>query len=193
MLNPKIDTDKFLNELKLFCFRQYNSLKPNIPRFGLSITSLDGLINGDDLESLYQWNKNNNTSYDEMSFKKYTDVFSLSRELQPIFKSFDPFVGRSHVINLKKGGYFPPHRDDWGSKDQQTLRLFLPISMCNPPHMYFMLNDNLLHFNMGYLYFINTNIEHNLFSFSDDCYFIVMNIESNEYTLNKIFSSFYNK
>ena len=51
-LNIECNPEKLLQEIKPFDFYQYNTTKPDIPRVGLSVTSLDGKINSGDLESL---------------------------------------------------------------------------------------------------------------------------------------------
>lgn len=177
-------------EVAAFPFRQYNSFKTNNPRYGLSITSIDGNLNGDDLESLSEL-KNIGKIYDEMSFSSLTDVYYSSKQIQNIVGEFKPFLGRTHILNLKKGGFFPPHRDDFGSEEQNSFRILVPLLDCNPPNHYFMYEDKILNFNHGYCYFINTNKSHSLFSFSDESLMVVINVqackESYDIVLNNLF------
>ena len=44
-LSLRCDVNKLFKEIKDFKFSQYNPRK-NIPRYGLSITSIDGKVNG---------------------------------------------------------------------------------------------------------------------------------------------------
>ncbi len=178
-LKIRCDVKKLFNEVKDFKYLQYNPRK-DIKRYGLSITSLDGNIDGIDLDSIKEYNQENNTQYDELSFKAFTKVYYESNEIQKIVEPFLGHIGRSHILHLPEGGYFPPHRDLPVYVEQQnSLRILVPLKSCNPPDMYFMYEDKPLHFEHGRAYFLNTNKSHNLFAYKDS-YMIVLNIEANE-------------
>ena len=178
-LKLKCDVKKLFDETEEFVYLKYNPRK-NIERYGLSITSLDGSLNGIDLDSIKEYNKENNTEYDELSFNKFTKVYHTSSEIQKIVEPFKNHIGRSHILSLQEGGYFPPHRDLPVYVEQQnSLRILVPLKGCNPPDMYFMYEDKPLHFEHGRAYFLNTNKSHNLFSFKGSD-MIVLNIKTNE-------------
>ena len=178
-LKLKCDVKKLFDETEEFVYLKYNPRK-DIERYGLSITSLDGSLNGIDLDSIKEYNKENNTEYDELSFNKFTKVYHTSSEIQKIVEPFKNHIGRSHILSLQEGGYFPPHRDLPVYVEQQnSLRILVPLKGCNPPDMYFMYEDKPLHFEHGRAYFLNTNKSHNLFAFKDS-YMIVLNIKTSE-------------
>ena len=178
-LKLKCDVKKLFDEIKQFSFSQYNPRK-DIKRYGLSITSLDGSINGIDLDSIKDYNIENKTEYDELSFNKLTDVYYSSNEIQKVVKPFIKNLGRSHILYLPEGGYFPPHRDlPVYYEGQNSLRVLIPLKGCNPPDLYFMYENKPLYFEHGRAYFLNTNKAHNLFSFKDS-YMIVLNIKTSE-------------
>ena len=178
-LNIKCNTQKLLLQTKGFEYKKYNPRK-NIPRYGLSITSLDGELNGIDLDSIKEYNKENNTNYDELSFKEFTQVYHVSSEIQKIIQPFKKHIGRSHLLMLAKGGYFPPHRDlPVYVEEQNSLRILVPLMGCNPPDLYFMYEDKPLHFDHGRAYFLNTNKSHSLFSMKGSL-MIVLNVKANE-------------
>jgi hypothetical protein len=178
-LKLKCDVKKLFDETEEFVYLKYNPRK-DIQRYGLSITSLDGSLNGIDLDSIKEYNKENNTEYDELSFNKFTKVYHTSSEIQKIVEPFKNHIGRSHILSLQEGGYFPPHRDLPVYVEQQnSLRILVPLKGCNPPDMYFMYEDKPLHFEHGRAYFLNTNKSHNLFSFKGSD-MIVLNIKTNE-------------
>ena len=178
-LKLKCDVKKLFDETEEFVYLKYNPRK-DIQRYGLSITSLDGSLNGIDLDSIKEYNKENNTEYDELSFNKFTKVYHTSSEIQKIVEPFKNHIGRSHILSLQEGGYFPPHRDLPVYVEQQnSLRILVPLNGCNPPDMYFMYEDKPLHFEHGRAYFLNTNKSHNLFSFKGSN-MIVLNIKTNE-------------
>jgi len=178
-LKLKCDVKKLFDETEEFVYLKYNPRK-DIERYGLSITSLDGSLNGIDLDSIKEYNKENKTEYDELSFNKFTKVYHASSEIQKVVEPFKSHIGRSHILSLSEGGYFPPHRDLPVYVEQQnSLRILVPLKGCNPPDMYFMYEDKPLHFEHGRAYFLNTNKSHNLFSFKGS-EMIVLNIKTNE-------------
>lgn len=190
-LNLKCKESKLSSEIEKFELQKYNPRK-NIKRYGLSITSLDGELGGIDLDSIKEYNNQNNTKYNEMSFNSFTGVYYSSPEIQKIIDPFKHNIGRSHVIKLEKGGYFPPHRDQPNYIDnQKSLRIIIPLKRCNPPNMYFTYESETLQFEHGRAYFLNTNKTHSVFSFSGSS-FIVLNIQANKDVYNIIGNHFLN-
>ena len=187
-LEMHVNANKLLEEIEPFkrSWKPYNPRKKN-NRFGLSITSLDGKLDGFDLDSFHEYNHVHSTEYTEMSFKEKTDVYHKSKEIKKIIDPWESNLSRSHIINLKQNGSFPPHRDWKDLECVETFRVIVPIANCNPVQMYFVYdNDKILNFNHGQAYFLNTNKEHCLFSFHDECYFIVLNIDCNDQSLKVI-------
>lgn len=168
-LNISCDRSKLIQEISGFDFAQYNTEKLAIPRLGLSVTSLDGNINSGDLESL------KGTKYRESSFNTLTQVYHSSAEVQKLVDPFKQWIGRTHILNIRKGGYFPPHRDEM-SIEQHTYRIIVPLRSFNPPHSYLIYDDTVTHMNEGQAYFMNTNIVHSTMSFSNDMLVMVMNV-----------------
>ena len=162
-------------------WKPYNPRK-KIAREGLSVTSLDGGLSGiPDLDSIREYCIKNQVILGEHSFNQETPVANIVRTYLDPFKGH---VGRSHFIRMGKGGHFPPHRDDVKAR-VDNMRLFVPIKGCNPPKTFFMLDREPLYFDHGRAYFINTCMEHTLFS----CYpslFLVMNVAVNEQTVQTL-------
>jgi len=178
-LKIKCEVKKLFMEIDKFPYSQYNPRK-DIKRNGLSITSLDGSLNGVDLDSIKEYNNDTGTEYDELSFNKFTEVYHASPEIQKIVKPFKDHIGRSHILHLPEGGYFPPHRDlPVYTEEQNSLRILVPLKNCNAPNLYFMYEDKPLQFEHGRAYFLNTNKSHSLFSYKDS-YMVVLNIKTSE-------------
>ena len=165
-------------------WKPYNPRK-KIAREGLSVTSLDGGLSGiPDLDSIREYCIKNQVILGEHSFNQETPVANIVRTYLDPFKGH---VGRSHFIRMGKGGHFPPHRDDRRAS-VNNMRLFVPIKDCNPPKTFFMLDREPLYFDHGRAYFINTCMEHTLFS----CYpslFLVMNVAVNEETVKTLLNN----
>ena len=161
-LTFKLDYKKFKEGLKLFDDKwvQYNPRK-NIPRYGLSITSLDGGFSGrPDLDSLKEYNIEHNLNLDEPDIKTKTPFYPY---VESVLSKFKNHLGRTHLIKKSAGGQFPSHRDGY-EREVKSFRLFLPIYNCNPPFNYFILDNKILNFEHGKLYFLNTLKEHIVFT-----------------------------
>lgn len=176
-LNVYYDPDLFLENIKKFDseWKIYNRRK-NIAREGLSITSIDGALSGiPDLDSLYEYNRENNCGLTEIDIDKPTAVYSYAL---PYFTNISQYICRTHVIKLNPGGSFPIHRDN-KSYDIDTFRLFVPLENCNTPNLYFILEDRILRFMRGNVYFIDTCLEHVVFNPSDKktVIFMVINVK----------------
>lgn len=163
----------------------YNPRK-KIPRYGLSITSLDGGLSGiPDLDSVREYNIKNNLNLDETDFNQKTELWPL---VESVFKPFENFLGRTHFIQMNRTGCFPPHRDQY-SKDLNSFRLFIPIVGCNPPTNYFILDEKILRFEHGKVYFLNTCKEHTVFTTGMSSMFAVANIILKEESVNAVLNN----
>lgn len=181
-LTFKLDYKKFEEGLKLHNDKwvQYNPRK-NIPREGLSITSLDGGFSGiPDLDSLKEYNDEHNVYIDEPDIKTKTSFYPY---VESVLSKFTNHLGRTHLIRKFAGGQFPSHRDHY-ERENKSFRLFLPIYKCNPPYNYFILDDKILHFEHGRLYYLNTCKEHIVFTSArggtGHSMYMVANINVNE-------------
>ncbi|NUN07369.1 MAG: hypothetical protein HUU57_16620 [Bdellovibrio sp.] len=160
-------------------WKQYNPRK-NVARWGLSITSLDGQMTGEpDLDSLREYNRLNGTKYNESDFRTITPLGEQ-------FRSFSEKVdlGRSHIIKLGPGGYFPYHRDlDWNS-----FRVIYCIEDCQPTNFVWITEDKVLPLQNNKWYVLNTKKVHSTFSFNG-CKFAVFNVIKSERSVRHIVRS----
>ena len=168
-----------------FEYVKYNPRK-DIKRFGLSLTSYDGGLSGvPDLDSLYQYNIENNTQYRERDFKTFTPVYKYEN-LRNTIRPIEQYIYRSHVLKLGRGGFFPPHRDFHGL-DINSFRIILPLKNMNPPDFTFIIENQIQYWEEGFLYFVDTAKMHYLFNAnSDPVYMIVFNVDLNVDTINFI-------
>ena len=149
---------------------QYNPRK-NINRWGISLTSLDGLSSGiPDLDSICEYNHINNTNYSESDFNKPTPAYS--RAFNFLSEHFD--LGRSHIIKLGVGGFFPYHRDT----DLNTFRIIYTFSGCQESNLIWTLNNQIVKLSNRKWYYINTKKVHSVFSFFGS-EFAVFNVVAN--------------
>jgi hypothetical protein len=187
-LNMERDPNITLKGLKQFDnnWAKYNPRK-SINRFGLSVTNLDGTLGpGPDLDSLYEYNKENNTNISESDFIVPTPVYDVVKFYCDPFKKW---LLRSHILKLGPGGFFPNHTDNIGSTIN-SFRLFVPLQVCDPKQgAYFIYEQNkILFWDYGHLYFFNTCKRHVIFNANDRYNHIVliMNIKLTKESVHKV-------
>ena len=181
------NTNNIIEELNNnFDWVKYNPRK-NINREGLSITSLDGGLSGKpDLDSLHEYYFETGIAHSEADFNTKTPVYPLfSKWLDP----FEKYLGRTHVIRLNSGGYFPPHRDN-KSTSIKSFRLFLPLNYSSS--RFFLLEDSKMNFENGKMYFIDTAKMHTLFNADEKpFYFVVANVILSEESVSETIKFLY--
>lgn len=167
-------------------WKPYNPRKSHIPRLGLSLTSLDGGFSGvPDLDSLMEYNRQNGTHYDETSFRAPTPLLK-SDYMSTVLRDFIPHLGRSHLIRLNAGGYFPFHRDSAGLGSTKTFRLIALLEECGAGQFCFLYDNQRLVMELGSVYFLNTKVEHALFSFGADATLLVLNVILSEQSIKLV-------
>jgi len=160
-------------------WKQYNPRKNN-PRYGLSLTSLDGGMEGiPDLDSILEYNNAHGTAYKECSFRTPTEALISIKALNEPLKDFIPHLGRSHLIHLKDGGYFPFHRDSQ-HMGATTFRLISFMTACGPNEFCFIYDQQKVTLEPRRLYFMNTKVEHAVFSMNPQALMLVLNIVVSE-------------
>jgi hypothetical protein len=180
------ELDQFKNDWK-----PYNLKKPN-NRWGLSITSLDGKLSGiPDLDSLYEYNKHNNTNINNQDINTYTEVYKNMPTLQNIIEPWKPWLGRCHFLKLNAGGFFPEHYDinklDYSYDD---IRLIAFVNNTSKYTMKFLYEDQLIEVENGSLYWFNASKRHSVFSMQDDCIMIVFCLKFDELLFKKIIEEY---
>ena len=183
------DWDLLKKQLEVRCndWLIYNKSKPECKREGLGLFTLDGRVSGEDLTSIREYNSENRTDYNELSFRVPTpywkELTSLSEPLKPLENN----LGRSHLIRLKNGGFFPPHRDLG-----ETFRL-IAFFNCSPNYLIFTLDDQKIFFQNNILYFANARKTHSLFSFQEEALILVLNVEYSDTSLGFVMRNLLDK
>jgi hypothetical protein len=186
-LETTLDLEQLNIELEAFesDWKQYNPRKSHIKRSGLSLTSLDGGLSGvPDLDSLAEYNRQNNTDHQEYDFKTLTNVFKNSSVLTESLSPFQGHLCRSHFIKLDAGGFFPPHRDGAGYLAKKnkinSFRILSTINNCDNSEFVFLYNNERVILSPGKLYFVNTLKAHSVFSYVNDSIQLVLNVGLSE-------------
>ena len=109
-------------------------------------------------------------------------------EIKKLLDHFGNNVGRSHILKINPGGYFPPHRD-FRKKLFDTFRIIVPLLNTDYPSFTFMLEDKVLNWETGRPYFLDTTKQHHLFNcYSEPSYWIVLNVATNEESVEQVLS-----
>lgn len=185
-LNLEFDSKRVQQELMTFEGKwvPYNPLKPGFGRWGLSLTSLDGGMSGiPDLTSLKEYNEKNGTSFGEDEFRTETPALKACGELQAVLSRVAP-LGRTHMLRLGRGGFFPPHRDT-ALLQPECFRLFASLNYTANSYS-LVLNDRQRFLEPGVFHFLNTSLAHSLVSFNDFSDFVIVNLPLTVETVEKI-------
>lgn len=187
-----VDLGLFAAEVRQFddAWKVYNPSKP-YNRYGLSITSLDGEMTGvPDLTSISEHNAQHGTTLTELDFNVPTDAFRKITSLHRVLNHFQP-LGRTHVIRLDQGGFFPPHRDSLHKRGMpKTYRVLVPLLNTMTNDWVFMYEDRAVRFQRGTAYFINTLKAHSVFSFVNGCMMLVVNVPFTQEGVGKVIDAF---
>lgn len=165
-------------------WRPYNPTKPGYGRWGLSLTSLDGGMSGvPDLYSLKEYNATHGTSYAETDFRTPTPALEAGGDLRHGLERLGP-LGRSHLLRLGRGGFFPPHRDT-ALLRPECFRVLANLNFSSNSHS-LIINDRQYFLEPGLLHIVNTTLSHSLVSFVDFSHFLVLNLPLTVESVEKV-------
>lgn len=127
-----------------------------------------------------------NTDVCEMDFTDDTQYLNMMPKFKKALKQFE--YGRSHILYLSKGGFFPPHRDGPIAPhfDKECFRILIPVEGCEEDDFAFIVGNKVIPLHNGKAYYINTFKKHYAFSFTDRCKFLILNIRITLDNVNKL-------
>jgi len=176
-LKIREDPNIVLEKLKQFDndWYPYNSRK-DVSRWGLSITNLDGVFGpGPDLDSLYELKHGQDQTHHENEFNVPTAAYDIVSNFCDPFKEW---LSRTHILKLSAGGFFPDHIDNRGPAID-SFRLLVPLQTANASEGgYFIFDNQIINWDYGNVYFVNTCKRHTAFNTNEefDHIVLVMNI-----------------
>ena len=184
-LKFKIDEYHVLNQLEKFKdnWCPYNANKDTVNnRWGLPVTSHSGdVMDNYHLNSFGYMQKYNDATLNEEDFTMPTAGYDSVPDLKSLVDVFRPDIGRVHLLRSDKGGFFPPHRDFPGL-GPEYFRLLCVFGKCKPENFVHMLDGKAFYPDPGYLYWLNFQLDHSVFSFSDGLYALILTVKLNERT-----------
>ena len=161
----------------------YNQKKDTVNnRWGLPITSHSGdVMDNYHLNSFGYMQKYHSIEMKEENFTVPTQVYHSIPKLANLVDTFSPDIGRVHLLRVDKGGFFPPHRDYAGIAPEY-FRLLAVFGNCSDFNYVQMLDDKIFRPERGYLYFVNFQLNHSVFSFSDNLHSLILTVKLNKRT-----------
>lgn len=151
-------------------------------RWGLPITSHTGdVMDNYHLNSFGYMQKYHDVEMKEENFTTPTEVYHAVPEIKRLVDIFAPDIGRVHLLRVDKGGFFPPHRDFHGVSPEY-FRLLVVFGRCSPENYVQMFDGRPIYPEAGCVYFANTQLDHSVFSFSDNLYSMILTVKLNERT-----------
>ena len=182
-LKWKINEHEVLEQLEQFKdnWCPYNvKIDANNNRWGLPISSHSGdVMDNYHLNSFGYMQKYHDVEMKEENFTTPTEVYNKIPELAKLVDAFAPDIGRVHLLRVDQGGFFPPHRDFPGV-GPEWMRLLLVFGKCKPENFVHMLDGKPMYPDPGYLYFVNFQKDHSVFSFSDGLYALILTCKVND-------------
>jgi hypothetical protein len=188
----KIDHHLVENQLEKFKdnWCPYNVKKDSHNnRWGLPVTSHTGdVMDNYHLNSFGYMQKYHNVEMKEENFTTPTDVYHSIPEIKQLVDVFAPDIGRVHLLRVDKGGFFPPHRDFHGVSPEY-FRLLTVFGRCSPENYVQIIDGRPIYPEAGWTYFTNTQLDHSVFSFSDNLYCLILTVKLTERTHNLIMNN----
>ena len=179
------DAEAVMNKLEQFKdnWCPYNVKKDKVNnRWGLPITSHSGdVMDHYHLNSFGYMQRYHDVEMKEENFTTPTEVYKAIPEISNLVEIFSPDIGRVHFLRIDQGGYFPPHRDFPGP-DPEYVRLLGVFGKCKPENFGHILDGKLIYPDPGYLYLVNFQLDHSVFSFSDGLYALILTVKLNKRT-----------
>lgn len=182
-----VELEEFSSQWKKYNPRTLNN------RFGLSVTSFDGQLSGvPDLDSLHQYNIENNTNLKNYDCTLKTAVYEKSSELQNILAPYLPWLTRCHFIKLNKGGFFPEHYDiDKLEYNHDEIRLIAMIKNCSSSTFKFCYEDQVkTSLQDGQIYYFNANKRHTVFSTTNNSIQLVIVLKFDHKLFSRIIENY---
>lgn len=185
LLNLTINEKEVLYQLEEFKdnWCPYNQVKdPNNNRWGLPITSQSGdVMDNYHLNSFGYMQQYHNRQLDESDFTVPTAVYYAVPDLKKLVDIFFPDIGRVHLLRVDKGGYFPPHRDFQGMAPEY-FRIVCVFGNCEKNDYFHVLDNQQCQLDRATVYFVNFQLTHSVFSFTDNVYNLILTVKLNQRT-----------
>jgi hypothetical protein len=151
-------------------------------RWGLPITSHTGdVMDNYHLNSFGYMQKYHNIEMKEENFTTPTEVYHAVPDFKKLVDVFSPDIGRVHLLRVDQGGFFPPHRDFAGVAPEY-FRLTCVFGNCSDFNYVQMLHDQPFRPERCHVYFVNFQLNHSVFSFSNNLYNLILTVKLNRRT-----------
>lgn len=188
-LNFDIDQDKFKEEMEPYKnswvpYLQREGVQNN--REGLLLVGLDGDSPTDSL-SMPEAIARTGKFLHELDFDTPTQLYKDLTCLHSLLDYWEG-LGRTMLVKVNQGGFFPPHRDD-PHLTRNCFRVVAFIgSSTNADSYEWILDDRKRNIVAGNTYYIDTRKTHRTHSWEDDSIHLILNIPKTWANIQKLMS-----
>jgi hypothetical protein len=187
-----IDHESLTQELAQYprsTWPRYNPRKP-IERYCLDLTQTP--YGNDNVSSLKEYNAATGNNFRNQDFTKLTEVYEKLPTVQKLLDPFKPWLGRSHIIRIDAGGYFPPHYDTVVVDDEvYDVRMIACINNIDKNSFKWLHEDKAVPLETGQVWLANTGKPHSVFSFTDDAIIMVANLRFDKHLFAEFLNNHY--
>ena len=187
-----IDHHSVMKELVQFpmeTWPRYNPRKP-IERYCLDLTCIPG--GNENVSSLKEYNDASGKKYQNHDFAQTTEIYESLPSIQRVLEPFRPWLGRTHIIRLDSGGFFPPHYDTVIADDSvYDVRMVACINNISKNTFKWLHNDQVMPLSNGQIWLANTGQPHSVFSFVDNAIIMVANLRFDKNLLDEFLNNHY--
>jgi len=189
-LNLKINEEEVLAKLDKFKdnWCPYNRIKdPDNNRWGLPVTSHSGdVMDNCHLNSFSYMHTYHDKLLSESDFTTPTAVYYEIPEFKKLVDLFAPDIGRVHLLRVDTGGFFPPHRDfqdrSWNAFSPEYFRIICVFGNCSKNDYFHILDNQLCYTDRAVVYFVNFQLTHGMFSFTNNLYNLILTVKLTQRT-----------
>lgn len=177
-LDHKVDLRQFRKEMALF----ENDWVPYLQkegvandREGMLLTSLPGSSHQEGLSIPEARVKTGNNLLHDMDFNQPTELYHSLECLHPILEPFGE-LGRTFLVKVNKGGFFPPHKD-FPLITRKTFRICAFLSeSCSSDNFEWVMDGRQMDIVPGCSYYVDTRKTHRTHSWVNDSIHLIVNV-----------------
>lgn len=188
-LNFLVDYQKFKKEIEPWNDKWVPYLRRegiSNDREGLLLIGLEGDTPTDSL-SMPEARKRTGRRLDETDFTVPTELYNNLTCLHPLLEFFQP-LGRSMLVKVNAGGWFPPHKD-WPMLTRDTFRIIAFIGENVDHEAYeWEMDGQRWPIKQNRAYYVDTRKTHRTHSWEDDSIHLVINVPKTWENIIKLMS-----
>lgn len=190
ILTFKPDLQKFKDEIKLWEDEWAPYLQregqPN-NRYGLLLTGLEGDEPRSGSSLPEAWERHGDKNILDIDFKHPTELYDSLESIKPLLDYFSP-LGRTYLLRMGPGSFFPPHKDDIHIS-RKTFRIAGFLGGADAKNFIWTIDGQRVNITNGDIAYINTQKTHATAVWNSEwSYHLIMSIPKTWENVQKLLS-----